>query len=220
MKVAITINDVLRNFYSTFTEIYNVYVEEEEAFNNELTTNDFQFGVIGEDGEVDFDSQTDNLEKKILNLPNKYDSMGLTEKFAFESIDDFYNFMYESMAFEIFAKTNVSYKGVMEDFHELQSWFNSKNIQVDLVSVEKFNSKPATLFFLSREKCKLNNLKFVESYDRIWNDYQMVITAENFLIENKPTRRKLFKIETPNNKHLTQGTSVVSLKEVLNIIKK
>ena len=123
------------------------------------------------------------------------------------------------MSFEICAKTNITYKDVINDFHELQSYFNSKGIELDLISMEIGNSKPATLFFLSREKCKLNNLRFVSSYENIWKDYKMIITADNFIIENKPNNKRLLRIETENNKHLKQGKKFKNLKEVTNFIK-
>jgi hypothetical protein len=219
-RIAITINDVIRRYYDTFKEVYNVYLEEEEQFNEEKIDrgDDFEFGELDDEGDIQ--QITENkIENKILNLEGKVDPMYITSKIELQSKEFFLRFLYEQMSFEIGAKTNVSYKDVINDFHELQNYFNSKGIEVDLVSMEIGNSKPATLFFLSREKCKLNNLRFVSSYEDIWDDYKMIITADNYIIENKPKNRKLFKIETENNKHLKQGKKIKNLKALLNIFK-
>ncbi len=219
-RIAITINDVIRRYYDTFKEVYNVYLEEEEQFNEEKIDrgDDFEFGELDDEGDIQ--QITENkIENKILNLEGKVDPMYITSKIELQSKEFFLRFLYEQMSFEIGAKTNVTYKDVINDFHELQNYFNSKGIEVDLVSMEIGNSKPATLFFLSREKCKLNNLRFVSSYEDIWDDYKMIITADNYIIENKPKNRKLFKIETENNKHLKQGKKIKNLKALLNIFK-
>jgi hypothetical protein len=219
-RVAITINDVIRRYYDTFKEVYSVYLEEEEQFNEEKMDrgDDFEFGELDDEGDIQ--QITENkIENKILNLEGKVDPMYITSKIELESKEFFLRFLYEQMSFEIGAKTNVTYKDVINDFHELQNYFNSINIQVDLVSMEIGNSKPATLFFLSREKCKLNNLRFVSSYEDIWDDYKMIVTADNYIIENKPKNRKLFRIETENNKHLKQGKKIKNLKALLNLFK-
>jgi hypothetical protein len=219
-RIAITINDVIRRYYDTFKEVYNVYLEEEEQFNEEKIDrgDDFEFGELDDEGDIQ--QITENkIENKILNLEGKVDPMYITSKIELQSKEFFLRFLYEQMSFEIGAKTNVTYKDVISDFHELQNYFNSKGIEIDLVSMEIGNSKPATLFFLSREKCKLNNLRFVSSYEDIWDDYKMIITADNYIIENKPKNRKLFKIETENNKHLKQGKKIKNLKALLNIFK-
>jgi len=219
-RIAITINDVIRRYYDTFKEVYNVYLEEEEQFNDEKIErgDDFEFGELDDEGDIQ--QITENkIENKILNLEGKVDPMYITSKIELQSKEFFLRFLYEQMSFEIGAKTNVTYKDVINDFHELQNYFNSNGVEVDLVSMEIGNSKPATLFFLSREKCKLNNLRFVSSYEDIWDDYKMIITADNYIIENKPKNRKLFKIETENNKHLKQGKKIKNLKALLNIFK-
>lgn len=218
-KACITINDVLRRHFGTFEEIYNVYQEEEEMFEQDKTSSIYEFGDLIDDGSF-IEMNEDKVEKKILNLDGLTDPMGLTSKFKFESKESFLQFLYEEMAFEVFAKTNLVYSDVMLDFLQLQEYFKSENIQLDVVSKEIANSKPATLFFLAREKCKLNSLQFVPNYEHIWDKYQIVITADNFLIENKKQRKKLFKIETENNKHLNQGIPFKTLKSILQYLKK
>lgn len=207
MKACITINDVIRRHFKTFEEVYSVYQFEEELF--EQNSSEYEFKNLDENFEEEV-----KKEKKILNLSGEIDPIGLTSKFEFESKEDFIEFLYQNMAFEIFAKTNVTYSDVIFDFLTLQNFFKEKNIELDVVSQEILNSKPATLFFLSREKCQLNNLKFVNNYRNIWDEYQIVITADNYLIENKRPRRKLLKIITENNKHLEQGKAFNTLKEI------
>lgn len=218
-KACITLNDVLRRHFGTFEEIYTVYEEEEENFEQDRESAIYEFGVLDDDDETFIEESENKIEKIILNLDGLTDPMGLTTKFKFESKESFLRFLYEEMAFEVFAKTNLVYADVMLDFLQLQEHLRTQNIELDVVSKEIANSKPATLFFLAREKCKLNNLKFVTNYDKIWDNYNIVITADNYLIENKRPRKKLFKIETDNNQHLQQGTAFKTVKELLEYLK-
>jgi hypothetical protein len=218
-KICITLNDVIRRHFNTFEDIYTVYEEEELHFQDQKEDSNYEFGVLDSDDETFIIEPETKIEKKILNLDGLTDPMQLSTKFKFESKQSFLSFLYEEMAFEIFAKTNLVYSDVMLDFLQIQEHFRLKNIQLDVVSMEIANSKPATLFFLAREKCKLNNLRFVPNYQNIWDQYQAVITADNYLIENKKFRKKLFKIETENNKHLKQGDAFKNLKELLEHLK-
>lgn len=219
MRACITINDVLRRHWETFREVYEIYLEEENQLEEFHENPDFEFGELQEDDTIK-DISFSKVERKILDLDGISDPCGLTTEFAFQNTEEFYNFLYQSMSFEVFAKTNLTYKSVMEDFNNLVNFFESNGIELDIVSMEKGNSKPATLFFLSREKCKPKTVRFVDSYVKIWDDYQIVITADKYLIANKRSRRKLFKIETPQNKDLKAGISCQNLKEVLNKFKK
>lgn len=219
MRACITINDVLRRHWETFREVYEIYLEEENQLEEFHENPDFEFGELQEDDTIK-DISFSKVERKILDLDGISDPCGLTTEFAFQDTEEFYNFLYQSMSFEVFAKTNLTYKSVMEDFNNLVNFFESNGIELDIVSMEKGNSKPATLFFLSREKCKPKTVRFVDSYVKIWDDYQIVITADKYLIVNKRSRRKLFKIETPQNKDLKIGISCQNLKEVLNKFKK
>lgn len=219
MRACITINDVLRRHWETFREVYEIYLDEENQLEEFHENPDFEFGELQEDETVK-EVSFSKVERKILDLDGISDPCGLTSEFAFENLEEFNNFLYQSMSFEVFAKTNVAYKNAMEDFNNLVNFFESNGIELDIVSMEKGNSKPATLFFLSREKCKPKNIRFVDSYIKIWDEYQIVITADKYLILNKRPRRKLFKIETPQNKDLNFGLSCQNLKDVLNKFKK
>lgn len=219
MRACITINDVLRRHWETFREVYEIYLDEENQLEEFHENPDFEFGELQEDETVK-EVSFSKVERKILDLDGISDPCGLTSEFAFENPEEFNNFLYQSMSFEVFAKTNVAYKNAMEDFNNLVNFFESNGIELDIVSMEKGNSKPATLFFLSREKCKPKNIRFVDSYIKIWDEYQIVITADKYLILNKRPRRKLFKIETPQNKDLDFGLSCQNLKDVLNKFKK
>lgn len=214
MKIAITINDVIRSFYDTFKQVYQVYQEEEEAFINSLDENDYEFKNLDADGqesEVDF---TDKNEKIILDLHGVYDPMYLTREFQFETKSDFFSFLYSQMAFEIFAKTSISYKDAMMDLHQFQQKCEDHGIELTLLSMERNNSKPATLFFLSREKCKVNNIRFVDSYSEIWKDYDLIVTADNYIAETKPLRKKLILVETKHNTTIKSRNKIKSLSEI------
>lgn len=214
MKIAITINDVLRTFYDTFKQVYEVYEAEEEAFIDSLDENDYEFKDLDaddEESEIDF---TDKNEKIILDLHGAYDPIHLTREFKFEVQSEFISFLYSQMAFEIFAKTSISYKDAMIHLERFQQKCEDNGIELTLLSMERNNSKPATLFFLSREKCKANNIRFVDSYFEIWKDYDLIITADNYIAETKPLRKKLILVETKYNTTIKTRNKIKSLSEI------
>ena len=48
-----------------------------------------------------------------------------------------------------------------------------------IISKELNNSKPSTLFFLSKLSAKINNIVFVRDYKKKWDHVDILITANH-----------------------------------------
>ena len=58
-----------------------------------------------------------------------------------------------------------------------------------IISKELNNSKPATLFFLSKLSCKVNTIKFVRDYNDKWKHVDVLITASPKTLLSKPSEK-------------------------------
>ena len=209
MKVAITLNDVVRTHYEHTKSI----LEEEIKRTQE----------IGEVFELDDDGEIigDNLstEKKGILLNNTIDNYRFSKIYSFESDQDYDNFIYNERAFSIFSRAEVVYPEVCQDLNKLYREI-IKDHSCTIVSQERGNSKIATLNFLSVNKVLVNNYKFVYDYSKMWQLFDVIITANPFIIKRKNlnNQNKLsVKIKTQYNEHIKSDYEFDNLSEVLSM---
>ncbi len=87
---------------------------------------------------------------------------------------------------------------------------------VIIISKELANSKPSTLFFLSKTSCKINTIKFVRKSEDKWNHVDIMITTDPDVLDSKPTDKKSIKIETEYNKNCQSDFTIKNLKTILS----
>jgi hypothetical protein len=78
-----------------------------------------------------------------------------------------------------------------------------------IISKELNNSKPSTLFFLSKLSCKVNTIKFVRNYS-------ILITASPDTLLSKPLDKVSIKVINTYNKMCNSDYTIVDLKELLD----
>lgn len=74
----------------------------------------------------------------------------------------------------------------------------------------------ATYFFLSKIQSRVRQVFFPTSYDELWDKCDMLITANPHLIENAPEDKIVIKIEAPYNKEIACKYSFKSLSELID----
>ena len=91
-----------------------------------------------------------------------------------------------------------------------------------IISDEIGKSKPATLFFLSKFGCEIEKIIFYSNSTQniIWNEFDILLTANPNLLLNHPTNKKLVKFETEYNKEIDGMTTIKKLKEFIPLLKK
>jgi hypothetical protein len=84
------------------------------------------------------------------------------------------------------------------------------------VSDEIGKSKPATLFFLSKFGCEIERVIFFNTYtvDSMWNDIDILLTANPNLLLNHPKDKKLIKYETEYNENVMVENKIKKIKEL------
>ena len=68
-----------------------------------------------------------------------------------------------------------------------------------------------SLFFLSKTGCRVQNLRFVKTYDSKWDGVDVLITANPKALEAKPAGKVSVKVKTNYNKDVQADYEIDSL---------
>ena len=187
MKIGITIDGVVRDFITKFELVYDKY-----------------YPVINEEtGE----NITIERDIKDLELLNHFEFTGGTK--------DLNNFMYVDASLEIFGHAGEVKLNSVEHLNQLHNLIEDMGHTPMIISKELNNSKPATLFFLSKLSCKVSNIKFVRDYSHKWEHVDVLITASPETLLSKPLDKVSIKVINTYNKDCKSDYTIVDLKELL-----
>ena len=194
MRIGIEMNGVLRDTILKFRQLYEKFnidlVPELEEGNEPV----FKYEVI-----------------------EPIDSLDLMKHFTFPSKDEFYSFMYEEHPMEIFGHAPSVEMSTMMDLNEFY-YDMRNNHDILVVSDEIGKSKPASLFFLSKFGCLIEKVKFYSesTIDSMWNEIDVLLTANPDLLLKCPKDKKVIKFETEYNKQVDSDLTITTLKELKN----
>ena len=160
MRVGITIDGVIRDFITKFESVYDKY--------NPLPLEE------GEEESV----ETPERNIKSLDLLEYFDFSGGTKQLN--------EFMYVESSLEIFGHAGETKLNSVEHLNQLHNLIEDMGHTPIVISKELNNSKPATLFFLSKLSSKVNNIIFVRDFDKKWDHVDILITANPTTLDTKP----------------------------------
>lgn len=194
MRIGIEMNGVLRDTLLKFRQLY-------EKFN------------------IDLMPELEEGEEPVFKYEviEPIDSLDLLNHFTFPSKDEFYSFMYEEHPMEIFGHSPSVEMSTMNDLNEF--YYDMRdNHDILVVSDEIGKSKPASLFFLSKFGCLIEKVKFYSesTIDSMWNEIDVLLTANPNLLLNYPKDKKVIKFETEYNKQVDSELTITTLKELKN----
>jgi hypothetical protein len=187
MRIGIDLNGVLRDTLGKIEQVYD------------------KFYVSNEEGESDF--------KYEINYP--IDSLNLMNHFKFENSEDLYNFLYVEHPMEIFGHAaSVEYTG-MNDLNDFYLDMRD-NYKIIIISDEIGKSKPATLFFLSKFSCLIENIMFYseQTKNNMLGSIDVLLTANPDLLLKEVDGLKVIKYEQEYNKNIKAKYSINKLKEL------
>ena len=187
MRIGIEINGVLRDTLKKISEVYEKWYIE-----NPYKEED-------QKGEIFSDLQSLDIRKHL--------------KFVDE--DELYNFLYKEYTMEIFGHAgSVEYNG-MNDLNDFYIDMRD-NHDIIIVSDEIGKSKPASLFFLSKFGCLVENIKFYSesTINSLWSSVDVLLTANPNLLLNHPDSVDLIKYETLYNKDVQSEYSITTIKDL------
>jgi len=187
MKIGITIDGVVRDFITKFELVYDKYypIIDEETGENKIIERDI----------------------KDLELLKWFKFTGGTKELN--------NFMYVDASLEIFGHAGEVKLNSVEHLNQLHNMIEDMGHTPIILSKELNNSKPATLFFLSKLSCKVNTIKFVRDYKDKWNYIDVLVTASPETLMSKPLEKTSIKVINTYNKNCNSDYTIVDLKELI-----
>ena len=185
MKIAFTLDDVIRNKTKQILKIYNKYVDpnfDTEAV--ELTTNNYQ-DILGFESKQEY--------KKFLYDDYVFEIFAEADPVE-KMLDKKLNLWLLSLADE---EVDEPIEVILTNPFE----FNA--------------SIGFTHFFLSKIATRIRETFFPLDSSTIWNRCDVLVTAEPKLIKEKPEGKVVIKIETDYNKDLDADYTYKSLSDML-----
>jgi hypothetical protein len=145
------------------------------------------------------------------------DSLNLLKHFKFPSDNDLYEFLYIEHPMEIFGHApSVEYTG-MNDLNDFYVDMRD-NHEIIIVSDEIGKSKPATLFFLSKFSCLVENIKFYseQTKNNMLDSIDVLLTANPDLLLNE--NKIVIKYEQIYNQNINSKYNINKIKDLKNKI--
>ena len=218
-RIGIEINGVLRDTVGKFTELYEKHMIDKNHYGSTDKTYQIEFsGDTEEILELNENTNDNKFEYKILSPVT---SLDLENHFLFKDKDELYSFMYEDYTMELFGHAPST---EMMTFNLLNDIYYNLRDTHDLIIVsdEIGRSKPSSLFFLSKFGCLVEKIFFYSEITKnnMWNDIDILLTANPSLLLNKPSNKIVIKYITHFNKDIESEYSISSLSEFEDKLKK
>jgi hypothetical protein len=188
MRIAIDVNGVLRD---TITKIQQVY-EKWYIENPHLPESGYTYDII-----------------------SPITSLDISQHLKFQNEDEVYDFLYTEHCMEIFGHAPSVAMSTFVDFDEFYKTNRDKH-DILIISDEIGRSKPSTLFFLSKFGCQVERVVFYSkiTIDKIWNEFDVLLTANPDLLLNHPQDKKVIKFETVYNQNIDFKNNIDTLKSL------
>jgi hypothetical protein len=192
MKIAIEVNGVLRDTVKKIEQVYEKFYVENIL--NEKR--DFEYEIL-----------------------SPITSLRLQDHLKFKDNDELYDFLYTEHCMEIFGHASSTEYSTFIDLNDFYVDMRD-NHEILLISDEIGKSKPATLFFLSKFGCQIEKIVFYSQFtlQTIWNEIDLLLTANPDLLLNHPTDKKIIKYNTNYNTNITDLPNIDNIKELKNLI--
>ena len=187
MRIAIEVDGVLRDTLKKISEVYEKWYIENPYKDDE------------EKGEI----------------YSELESLDIMKHLKFKDEDELYNFLYKEYTMEIFGHSgSVEYNG-MNDLNDF--YLDMREIHdIIIVSDDMGKSKPASLFFLSKFGCLIENVKFYSesTINSLWSSVDILLTANPNLLLNHPNSITVIKYETTYNKDIESTHTITTIKDL------
>lgn len=194
MIIGVEINNVLRNTLLRIEQIYERwYIENQLESESE---EEFKYEIL-----------------------SPVSTLNIKSHLSFKDDNDLYDFLYKEHTMEIFGHAGSVEMTSMNDLNDFYLDMRDYH-DIMIVSDEIGKSKPASLFFLSKFGCLVENIKFYseQTKQQMWNSIDVLLTANPDLLLNKPENKIIIKYKTTYNTDIKVEYEIESLKELKNKI--
>ena len=205
MEIYINIDGVLRNTIQKFDYHYkDFFLERDEEPPKKTNIND-----DGEEGDVII------IEPFDYGIDGKINNDDLLKYYRFQSVGEFNNFTYIEFPIDIFGHAGVSYSTAMSDLNKLI--YENLEHNFTIVGIDNLGkAKSASLFFLSKNGCLVNNIKFIsqDKIDNSWNNCDIWITDDKKVIDTCPKNKIAIKFNTSYNDNFSHLYEINKLEKI------
>ena len=215
MKVGININGVLRDYFGKIEKTHTKYFNPEDG--QEVVIKDYDL-----DKWLWF-PKDDTVKKEMEFNPE----FNVKDFMADESSDTklvevedeeitVEDFIYDKCCLEIFGYADESIDGAVQSINDLSLQTTGKHSMI-ITSREAGRGVSATLFFLSKTGCMVQDIKFTLGTTDCWEFVDCMITDHPEILNSKPEGKISIKIEKPFNEEIPSDYTVRSVKELISL---
>jgi hypothetical protein len=219
MKIGISLNNVLRDYFHRIEDVHDKYFPQEEDEDGveyeglHIKDYDLEKWVTFPEEEVSQGEMSFNPEFDENSFMKSEETTEVVKKTEQVTLDEF---LYERCTLEIFGYAD-EIGSSMEVVNNLI--LEHPDVEFVIMSRELGLSVPSTFFFLSKTSCMCKNIKFVTDSREHWDHVDIMVTDHPDILSSKPDGKISIKVNWPyneNNKSDWAIDTVHELPEKLN----
>ena len=218
MKIGISINGVLRDFFGRIENIHTKYFNPEDGQEVQVKDYDLEKWLWFPKEEI--------VRKEMEFNPNfnmkEFLADENSDNHLVEVVDDeitVEDFVYDKCCLEIFGYADEIVDGAVQSVNDLELHLKmtGKEHKMIITSREAGRSVPSTLFFLSKTGCMIQDIKFTMGTTDGWEFVDVMVTDHPEILNSKPEGKKVIKIEKPFNQEIPADYTVKSVRELVGL---
>ena len=212
-RIGIEVNGVLRDTFGKFRQLY-----EKHMIENYESENSNQTFTMDMSGNTSIDEVEDEFIYEIIEPINTFE---LKNHFKFKSDEELYDFMFEDFPMQLFGHAGSTETFTFNDLNDF--YLNNRDkYEIYIVSDEIGKSKPATLFFLSKFGCLIENIKFYSNstLNNMWGNIDILLTANPNILNKVPKHKTTIQYLTDYNRSIECDYKIEKLGDFDELIKK
>lgn len=210
MKIGVCIDGVLRNFLGRVEEVHEKYFPPKEGEKEiEVLDYDLEKWLTFPEEEVKQSEMEFNPDFNEEEFMSSGEEVVLEKKIDKTTVEEF---LYEKCTLEIFGYANEEISSGVDTLNNLI--LENPEHEFYLISREVGLSVPSTLFFLSKTKCMVQNIKFIKEFKSFWDFVDVGITDRPEIVKSKPKNKVCVKVNKNYNDSYDSDFTIKSIKEI------
>lgn len=215
--IGVSINGVLRDFFGKIEKTHTKYFNPEDGEEIFIEDYDLEKWVKFPEEEIvrnEIEFNPEFNEKEFVKSEATFEITEVKDEPI--TVEEF---VYDKCCLEIFGYADETIDGAVQSINDLDLHLkmNSKKYNIVITSREAGRSIPATLFFLSKTGCMLQDIKFTTGITDCWDGIDVMITDHPEIINSKPEGKIVIKVEKTYNKDIPSEYTIKTVKELIGL---
>ena len=228
LRIAVCMSGQLRTWKLCLPNQYSFFIDNSEGIPEQPYVYDFFNTYKWKDTTEttkylkEPDTMLDDINPQFYQLDENGNA--LADSFLFEPSEELkltakevYNrFLYQDYVFEIFGSAQRMYKQLDLHFKNFCIDYGD-DYEIVIVSKENFFSIVPTLHFLSMIGSRATKYVFTESNEEIWDNVDILVTADPELLLNVPEDKYVIKVMRPFNVEIKKDFEIMEINDLNSI---